>query len=253
MPGVGDKLATFEEVKLVYDKLSASPLILDIPTSQWVATANVGNDYYITVQASNVTTDSILIPHYDKDTSELLVGGLWIVPAAGSFTIHTKMIPASAIKVLVHFVGSQGEANYQVLSDVYSTSQVDAMFPVPVSEGGTGGETAAEARSNLDVYGKSDFESSSTYCKLPDGTLFQWGTVSITRNAGSNTAAVTFPIPFATRPPYSNVSYDTSAPKTFITAFTGASESGMTAILYNAGDTISSSVLVRWFAVGRWK
>ena len=88
MPGVGDKLATFEEVKLVYDKLSASPLILDIPTSQWVATANVGNDYYITVQASNVTTDSILIPHYDKDTSELLVGGLWIVPAAGSFTIH---------------------------------------------------------------------------------------------------------------------------------------------------------------------
>lgn len=111
------------ESKLV-PKDAVTPFVATIPTGQW---SGSGSDRYITVQASNVTANSVLVPHYDSASEALLNGQLWCVPANGSFTIHTSAIPSGTVTVMVQLLGTLGEANYQVLADVYSTSQVDSI------------------------------------------------------------------------------------------------------------------------------
>lgn len=161
MAGTGDKLLTAAEIKEVTDtkvdkdfsaltalpnglsdtdlinvrrsgtnyKLSGSdlaptPLVVSITTGQW---SGSGSDYYITVTASNVTANSILVPTYDHTSDSRLKGPVWCVPAAGSFTIHTSAIPTRTVTIMVQFIGTLGEAQYQVLADVYSKSQTDAL------------------------------------------------------------------------------------------------------------------------------
>lgn len=104
--------------------LAPSPYIATIPTGQW---SGSDSDYYITVTASNVTADSILYPFFDSESEALLNGPVWAVPAAGSFTIHTSAIPSGTVTISVLLAGVVGEAQYQVLSDVYSKSQVDSI------------------------------------------------------------------------------------------------------------------------------
>ena len=105
-------------------KQTETPLVLSIPTGQW---SGSGNDYYITVTASSVTANSILVPHYDNTSAASLNGPVWCVPAEGSFTVHTSAIPSGTVNIMVQFVGTLGEAQYQVLADVYSKSQVDSI------------------------------------------------------------------------------------------------------------------------------
>ena len=109
--------------KVDVSRIQPTPLVLSIPTGQW---SGSGSDRYITVTASNVTADSVLVPHYDNASAALLNGPVWCVPAAGSFTVHTSAIPSGTVNIMVQFVGTLGEAQYQVLADVYSTSQVDS-------------------------------------------------------------------------------------------------------------------------------
>ena len=104
--------------------MAAQMLAVTIPSGQW---SGSGSDYYFSVTASNVTANSILIPSFDKASGALLKGPVWCVPAAGSFTVHTKAIPAGTVTILVQFIGTMGTANYQVLADVYSKSQVDSI------------------------------------------------------------------------------------------------------------------------------
>lgn len=119
-----DKLNNIEEgIATQIEKLESATLITTIPSGQW---SGSNNDYYITISASNVTTDSILVPQYDEPSSKLLKGPVWCVPGTESFTIHTSAIPAGTVTIMVMFVGTMGEAQYQVLDDVYSTSQVDS-------------------------------------------------------------------------------------------------------------------------------
>lgn len=101
-----------------------SPLVISIPSGQW---SGSGSDYYISVTASNITADAILVPYYDKDSSDRLKGHVWCVPGSGSFTIHTTGIPTGTVIIMIQFIGIMGEAQYQVLSDVYSKSQTDAL------------------------------------------------------------------------------------------------------------------------------
>lgn len=103
--------------------LQIAPLVVSIPTGQW---SGSGNDYYISVSASNVTANSILVPNYDSESAAYLKGPVWCVPAAGSFTIHTSVVPSGTVNIMVQFPGTMGEANYQVLADVYSKSQAVA-------------------------------------------------------------------------------------------------------------------------------
>lgn len=97
---------------------------VSIPTGQW---SGSGSDRYITVNANNVTADSILIPQYDHASEALLKGPVWCVPAAGSFTIHTTDVPTGTVSLVVLMSGIVGEAQYQVLADVYSKAQTDAL------------------------------------------------------------------------------------------------------------------------------
>lgn len=101
-----------------------SPLVISIPSGQW---SGSGSDYYISVTASNITADAILVPYYDKDSSDRLKGPVWCVPGSGAFTIHTTAIPTGTVTIMIQFIGIMGEAQYQVLADVYSKSQVDSI------------------------------------------------------------------------------------------------------------------------------
>lgn len=111
--------------------LAPAPYIATIPTGQW---SGSGSDYYITVTASNVTADSILYPFFDSASEALLNGPVWAVPDAGSFTIHTSAIPSGTVTISVLLAGVVGEAQYQVLSDVYSKSQTDALVAQSTAE-----------------------------------------------------------------------------------------------------------------------
>lgn len=90
------------------------------------------------------------------------------------------------------------------------------------------------------------------YLKTQDGTMIQWGKTSLTRNAGQNTASVTYPYPFAAAP-IAWASYETGAPNQFIASVNSVNASALTVILYNTGSTVSTSVNVCWLAIGRWK
>lgn len=104
--------------------LAPAPYIATIPRGQW---SGSGSDRYITVTASNVTADAMLYPFYDNASAALLNGPVWVIPAAGSFTIHTSAIPSGTVTISVLLAGIVGEAQYQVLADVYSKSQVDTI------------------------------------------------------------------------------------------------------------------------------
>lgn len=103
--------------------LAPAPYIATIPTGQW---SGSGSDRYITVTAPNVTADAMLYPFYDNASAALLNGPVWVIPADGSFTIHTSAIPSGTVTISVLLAGIVGEAQYQVLADVYSRAQVDS-------------------------------------------------------------------------------------------------------------------------------
>ena len=102
---------------------NVAPLVLTIPSGQWSGSSG---DYYISVTASRVTENSILVPNYDSDSAGYLKGPVWCVPGDGSFTVHTSAMPTGSVTIMVQFPGTMGEAEYQVLADVYSTSQAVA-------------------------------------------------------------------------------------------------------------------------------
>ena len=104
--------------------LAPAPFQTTIPTGQW---SGSGSDRYITVTASNVTADAMLYPFYDNASAALLNGPVWVIPADGSFTIHTSAIPSGTVTISVLLAGIVGEAQYQVLADVYSRAQVDTI------------------------------------------------------------------------------------------------------------------------------
>ena len=97
-------------------------LVTSIPVGQW--SGSDGN-YYITVTASGITANSIIVPNYDKDSAAALQGPVWCVPGAGNFTINTTKLPTNTVNIMTQFAGTMGVANYQVLADVYSRSQID--------------------------------------------------------------------------------------------------------------------------------
>jgi len=120
---VNDKLVTVEALKAGLDtkaNIAPAPFVVTITTGQW---SGSGSDRYITVTASNMTENAMLYPFFDDASSALLNGPVWCVPAAGSFTIHTSAIPSGTVTISVLLAGILGEAQYQVLADVYSKSQ----------------------------------------------------------------------------------------------------------------------------------
>lgn len=102
-------------------------------------------------------------------------------------------------------------------------------------------------------------DSASGYCKMPDGTLMQWGTYKTTATSVTQTGSlymvtlrpnITFPIPF-----YQD------APKVFLNQYGGYGAIFSSA--YNSVGIYSIDIArptsgtivpdIAWFAIGRWK
>ena len=91
------------------------------------------------------------------------------------------------------------------------------------------------------------------YCKMPDGTLMQWGTVGQTFSAsGSVDRTTTFATPFVSEPFIciqcligTDIGFDEAYLKS-----RGATEFVATLKNTYAGP---NSVWIVWFAIGRWK
>lgn len=94
--------------------------------------------------------------------------------------------------------------------------------------------------------------SGTNYCKMPDGTLIQWGTSQIARNAGANYVTATFPISFIDIST-GFVNYTTGHPELWMASIPETTKTTIRCCLYNGSSTISSSVDIWWFAIGRWK
>lgn len=156
--------------------LAPAPYIATIPTGQW---SGSGSDRYITVTASNVTANAMLYPFYDNASAALLNGPVWVIPAAGSFTIHTSAIPSGTVTISVLLAGIVGEAQYQVLADVYSKSQVDTIV--------------AQSTANFQVPTTSAADLNG--CVAPG--LYRAGTATLNRPESGSRYYAVFVMPFS--------------------------------------------------------
>lgn len=103
---------------------AAAPLMRTIPVGYWSGSSG---DYYITIQATNVTANSMLKLYWDKTSNDMLKGPMWCTHSAGQIQIHTSAIPSGTVTIGVELIGTVGEAQYIDLPDVYSKSQVDSI------------------------------------------------------------------------------------------------------------------------------
>ena len=91
------------------------------------------------------------------------------------------------------------------------------------------------------IMNNSDFN----YCKMPDGTLIQWGTTSVS----ALTTTVQMPMPFKDKSYYALVNLiANSNSATNITAITMSSTDH-----FAIGVNTLPSGGARWLAIGRWK
>lgn len=98
--------------------------------------------------------------------------------------------------------------------------------------------------------------SGTNYCKMPDGTLIQWGVKSVTTVAvsggsfqySSNAEWVTFPIAYTTAPFVATNIKEASA-------YWSSSASAINATNFrvSAGGNMAVTKDVYWVAIGRWK
>ena len=97
-------------------------------------------------------------------------------------------------------------------------------------------------------------DSSAGYCKMPDGTLIQWGIIAVAREKGINTSdLINYLIPFIDFP-RTFASMNTSAYAPYLRVFPGEStKSTLRVTVLNEGDTAFAEAYASWLAIGRWK
>lgn len=97
--------------------------------------------------------------------------------------------------------------------------------------------------------------SEDGYCKMPDGTLIQWGSIGGYEEAKRKDYTITFPIAFDTSYTYAMTANGRffSDPNSYETVCTCKMVSATQAIVhvYNASTNYINAVF--WVAVGRWK
>ena len=112
----------------------------------------------------------------------------------------------------------------------------------------------------------SDFDSADGHCKMPDGTLIQWGTVTLTSGSTStyvspiNTATVViqFPIPFVSTDymVFGSGKYSTGASTPIGQNIAGETLTTCSVHWWDATARAFSASIplrVKWCAIGRWK
>lgn len=108
-------------------------------------------------------------------------------------------------------------------------------------------------------------DSGSGYCKMPDGTLIQWGRYEVKSGtftqAGSSgvyafALSFSFPIPFASDYPAVFGSTQYSTGHRVASGYRGASKTTSAGVAYDFYPRVMSTtnkLFVEWCAIGRWK
>ena len=91
--------------------------------------------------------------------------------------------------------------------------------------------------------------STGGYCKLPDGTLMQWGSATI--NSGGYTTNVALPVPFVNK---NKIAVTVATASVDNNKFFGVNYTSVTESQLSFGRTPNTSTdTIYWFAIGRWK
>ena len=96
--------------------------------------------------------------------------------------------------------------------------------------------------------------SDSGYCKMPDGTLMQWGTAGEYRGQSSNDFDVTMPQEFASTNYKVFITGSWYSDPTIYEAFcTAIAKTTNVFSVHVKNPTGTHTYAVYWFAIGRWK
>ena len=99
-------------------------------------------------------------------------------------------------------------------------------------------------------------DSGNNYCKMPDGTLIQWGVKSYSGTiaaGGQATDTVTFPTSFVNSGYSLTCNMITSVPSQKTASLSTRSVSSATISLQNTFSSASEGATYSWIAIGRWK
>lgn len=160
---------------------------------------------------------------------------------------------ASSLQDTDLFPISSGGSAKKTLWSVIKTAIASAFFPLSIANGGTGATTAAAARAALGAAEPN--ESAIGYCKMPDGTLIQWGT--FTENMTNGQLAITraFPVAFVDTN-YHVAACNVTSSATYVCsfAFTATATTACTMLFaLPLAQTYTGGANFSWMAVGRWK
>lgn len=144
-----------------------------------------------------------------------------------------------------------------IIDQLPAVSAVQETDEIPVERGTTTYKATLQKLKAL-----PQNESGPGYCKMPDGTLIQWGRINLSNvpisnawgalyESGSQPSGVTFPIPFVEYPACSATA--NMSPAAWIEGMSASYTSLGNFFLVRPTSVASSSGHVDWIAVGRWK
>lgn len=98
--------------------------------------------------------------------------------------------------------------------------------------------------------------SGDNYCKMPDGTLIQWGAFSSTLEVAANAFGedtITFPMSFKTYNYMTFFSVQSGAPAQRQVGLKDRAANAMDVYMQNLFSSVWSHPYIFWLAIGRWK
>ena len=250
-------------------------------------------DMTIVEQALTVPGDVYMQLHFYAGDGTRLTSFAWILRVQQSVLNDATIVSSDYFNVLTAKVSQAVQAASAAAESAAeaAASAASISIPLPITSGGTDATTAAEARTNLGLgnvankdlsnvdnvrqYSASNpppypvtsvngqtgavsiptAESGTNYCKMPDGTLIQWGYVV---NSNTGYTAVSFPVTFATD------NYIFSASPRYSSAYPYIDYRTVSQKVSNSGGVVNfkpisstgsytTAAIADWLAIGRWK
>lgn len=95
--------------------------------------------------------------------------------------------------------------------------------------------------------------SGAGYCKMPDGTLIQWGSVVGQFTNGACSQSIAFPIEFASVPSVTASISSSSTQYATANAITTSPTNCIVYMIMYGATTYTGNGNIMWTAIGRWK